>query len=414
MADSRLALHAQGKVYIDEVFDAVAAVGMAKAKHGRENVVDATIGSLCDENENLVFLPTVEKVFRGLNNDDIAAYSDAKGLPEYLSAAINQTFGGNKPEAYIAAVSTPGGSGAVHNLIWNYADIGESVLTHDWYWQPYNVLCSDSLHRLETFRFLDEQLQFNIKAFELKVCELLTKQDKLVIVLNTPNHNPTGYSLTDNEWDQVLQTINQCAQKNKAITLLVDAAYIDYLAEPDKGRAFMRKFSRINQNVFVALAFSMSKGFTLYGQRMGALIGVSKDKHAIEEFLNAATITCRSRWSNLSRAAMKTLIEIYREQTLLDQVGRERYQYVSMMRQRAEIFMQEANSSNLKILPYCGGFFITVPAEDPVAVSNILQQSNVYVVPVANGIRIAVCAVPAKKIYGFAGKIAEAFAEIRA
>ncbi|MBP2638777.1 MAG: tyrB [Firmicutes bacterium] len=410
MADSRLALHAQGKVYIDEVFDAVAAVGQAKAKYGQENVVDATIGSLCDEDEKLVLLPTVEKVFRGLGNNDINAYSNSRGLPEYHSAAITQTFGDNKPEAYIEAVATPGGSGAVHNLIWNYANIGDAVLTHDWYWQPYSVLCSDSLHRLETFSFFDEQLQFNIKSFEKKVYELLAKQETLVVILNTPNHNPTGYTLTDAEWDQVLLTINQCAKGNKTITLLVDIAYIDYLAEPNKGRKFMKKFSSLSKNVFTAFSFSMSKGFTLYGQRMGALIGVSQDKNAIEEFVNATNITCRSRWSNLSRAAMTTMIGIYKDQTLLDQVGRERYQYVEIMRQRAKVFVQEAKDANLKILPYCGGFFITVPATDPVATSNRLRQSNIYVVPVANGMRIAVCAVPTKKMYGFAGKVAEALA----
>jgi len=224
---SRLATHAQGKVFVDEVFDAVAAVGRATAEIGKGNVLNANIGSLCYEQEKLVLLPTVETVFRSLGSDDIAGYANVRGFPEYLAAAIEQTFKNSKPDAYIEAVATSGGTGAIHNLIWNYSEIGDAVLTHDWHWQPYSVLCSDILRKLETFTFFDEKQNFNIASFTAKVRELIAKQDRLVIILNTPNHNPTGYSLTDADWDQVLAVINQNAVGNKTITILADIAYID-------------------------------------------------------------------------------------------------------------------------------------------------------------------------------------------
>ena len=406
---SRLATHAQGKVFVDEVFDAVAAVGRATAQHGKENVINATIGSLCDEQEKLVLLPTVERVFRDLGSDDIAGYASVRGFPEYLTAAIDQTFKNSKPDAYIEAVATSGGTGAIHNFIWNYSNIGDAVLTHDWHWQPYTVLCSDIMRRLESFTFFDDKQKFHIESFASKVRELIAKQDNLVIILNTPNHNPTGYSITDAEWDQIIAVINQNATGQKTIALLADIAYIDYATDPNQCRTFMKKFDTLSPNVFAAFAFSMSKGFTLYGQRMGALIGVSKDKQAIDEFVNAAVITCRTRWSNLSRAAMRTLAGIYKDKTLLEQVDQERRQYAALLQQRADLFVTEAKAAGLKFLPYTAGFFITIPTDNPVAVSNILRESNIYVVPMAKGIRIAVCAVPVNKIRGLAVKVAEAF-----
>ena len=405
---SRLASHAQGKVFVDEVFDAVAAVGQATTKYGKQNVLNATIGALCDEQEKLVFLPTVERVFRSLGNDDIAAYANVRGLPEYLSAAIEQTFKNSKPEGYIEAVATAGGSGAIHNLIWNYSNINDAVLTHDWHWQPYSVLCSDIMRRLETFTFFDEQQKLNIKSFETKVRELIAKQETLVIILNTPNHNPTGYRVTDAEWDQIIAIVNRYATAGKTITILVDVAYIDYTPDSDACRLFMKKFTNLSANVFAAFAFSMSKGFTMYGQRMGALIGVSKDKQAIDEFVNAAVITCRTRWSNLSRAAMQTMVEIYKDKELLAQIEKERCQYTDLMQQRANVFVAEAKAAKLEFLPYKAGFFISVPTADPVAASNILRQSNIFVVPMANGLRIAVCAVPINKMRGLAAKVADA------
>lgn len=408
MSQSRLAVHSQGKVFVDEVFDAVAAAGRAAAKYGKDEVINATIGTLCDEQAKIVFLPTVEKVFRSLTNDDIAAYGSVRGLPEYLSATIEQIFGNYKPEGYIEAVATAGGAGAVHNIIWNYSNIGDAVLTHDWYWQPYTAICSDIMRRLETFSLHDENLRFNIQSFETKVHELIVRQDNLVIVLNTPNHNPTGYSLTDPEWDQVIHVIKQYAVGQKTIVLLIDSAYMDYVPNADTGRDFIKKFSNLPKNILVTFAFSMSKGFTMYGQRTGAAIAVSSDKYVIDEFVNATTITCRTRWSSISRAGMKVMANIYKEAELLTQLSHERSQYVELLQQRASVFVKEATAAKLACLPYSGGFFLSVPSVNPKGVSKLLQQSNIFAVPLAKGLRIAVCAVPIKKMNGLAAKVAEA------
>lgn len=402
---SRLAPHAQNKKFVDEVFDAVAAVGKATAEFGRENVVNATIGSLGDEQEQLVMLPSVENVFRQLKNDDIAAYAPVRGLPAYLSAAVEQMFGASRPDLCIEAVASSGGTGAIHNFLWNYSSVGDAVLTHDWHWQPYSVLCSDILRRLETFPLLAADLNFNLAAFEKKVQELLTVQDQLVIILNTPNHNPTGYSLTLAEWEAVIDIVNRASGGQKSVALLVDAAYIDYAPDQEGCRKFMRLFDKLLPQAFAAFAFSMSKGFTLYGQRTGALIGVSKDPEAVKEFVNACVITGRTRWSNLSRAAMQTLANIYADKSLLAAVAAERRQYVGIMQQRAAVFVQEAAEANLTMMPYNAGFFISVPTPAPIRASNILRESNIFVVPMAKGLRIAVCAVPVAKMRGLAAKV---------
>jgi aromatic-amino-acid transaminase len=407
-----LARHARGKVFHDEVFLAIAGVQKAVKEFGKEAVVDATIGSLCDENGDLVLLPTVAKTFHGLANAQIAGYANARGLPEYLAFAIEQTFLGHRPDAHIEAVATPGGSGALHNWLWNYSDAGDAILTHDWHWQPYEVLCSDIGRTLERFTFFTEDRHFNSVSFEAKVQELLVRQDNLVVVLNTPNHNPTGYSLTDGEWDEVLRILNLHAKGEKTIALLVDTAYIDYLPDPDQGRAFMRKFTNLSPNIFTGFAFSMSKGYTLYGQRTGAIIGVSQDRAAVDEFVNAATITSRSRWSNVNRGSMQTLVEIRRNPELLAQVEVERRGFVDLMVKRAAVFAEEAQAVGLEFLPYCGGFFLTVPCRDTAAAAKLLNKENIFPVPLAKGLRFAVCALPIKKMHGLAATIKRVLEQI--
>ena len=409
MTHSVAASHAKGKFATDKIFGASAAAARAATQYGKDKVVNATIGAFMDEQENLACIPTVEKVFKNLSTENIISYAPISGLPDFLDAFINLTFADHKPNAYIEAIATAGGSGAIHHTIRNYSEIGDTVLTSDWYWGPYEVLCQDGLRSLDTYTLFDEQQKFNIVSFSTKVKELLAKQNNLVVIINTPAHNPTGFSLTDSDWDNVLALFKECATRyEKRIIPLIDVAYIDYAGEKNACRAFLQKLGGLPFNILPILACSMSKGYTMYGQRTGAMIGVSSCKEVIEEFKNINQYTSRATWSNITHSAMKLMAIIYQDKDLLAQVEQERDEYYALIRKRADIFMGEALAANLEILPYIAGFFITIPANNPDAVCEKLHGDNIFAVPLAKGIRIAVCAVTTEKITGMAAKIATA------
>lgn len=413
MTVSIAASHARGKFATDKIFGASAAANKDVAKYGKEVVVNATIGAILDDKETLVCLPTVEKVFRNLPMNEVINYAPIAGLPDYLEAAMALTFADNRPEAYTAAVATAGGSGVIHHTIANYTEIGDTLLTSDWYWGPYKVLCEDALRKLDTYTLFDEKQNFNIKSFESKINELLAKQNSVVALINTPAHNPTGYSLTDREWDSVLDVAKAAAKdQSKRIVLMVDIAYLDYAGEKNESRAFMKKFSNLPDNVLIILAFSMSKGYTMYGQRTGAIIGVSSSKEIIKEFEDINQYTSRATWSNINRGCMRLLATIYNDKAILAQVEKERNEYYSLIRERSNIFMREAKEANLHMLPYIAGFFLTIPAKEPDAVCEKLHEDHIFAVPLAKGVRIAVCAVPSAKITGMAGKVAQALAAV--
>jgi len=413
MTTSIAASHAKGKFATDKIFGASGAANKAVQEVGKEKVTNATIGALLDDNEKLVCLPTVEKVWRELPINEVINYAPIAGLPEYLEAAINLSFADNRPEAYIKAIATSGGSGVIHHTVWNYTEIGDTILTSDWYWGPYKVLCEDALRKLDTYTLFDEKQNFNIQSFENKVKALLDKQNNLVVLLNTPAHNPTGYSLTDGEWDKVIDLCKECAtDESKRIILLIDIAYLDYAGEKNASRAFLKKLSNLPANVLAILAFSMSKGYTMYGQRTGAMIGVSSSQQVIKEFEDINQYTSRATWSNINRGCMRLLSNIYHDQTLQTQMEQEREGYYKLIHQRASIFTKESAAANLYMLPYVAGFFITVPANNPDAVCDKLHDDYIYAVPLGKGIRIAVCAVPQSKMLGMAGKVAAAIAAV--
>ncbi|MDU2065877.1 MAG: aminotransferase class I/II-fold pyridoxal phosphate-dependent enzyme [Sporomusaceae bacterium] len=409
MTYSIAANHAKGKCATDNIFGANAAAVKAVSEVGKEKVANATIGAILNDQEQLACLPAVETAYRALTMKDVVPYAPIAGLPSYLEAATALTFEDHKPDGYMDAIATSGGSGVIHHTIWNYSEMGDTVLTSDWYWGPYNVLCKDMLRKLDTFTLFDDKLQFNLAAFETKVKEVLAKQKNLIIIINSPAHNPTGYSLTNDEWQNVLTCLKEMAKDpDKNIILLVDIAYIDYAGEKNETRSFMSLFGGLPKNILTVFGFSMSKGYTMYGQRVGAMIGLSSDKGVIQEFVDVNQYTSRATWSNINRSAMQMLANIYSDKSLLAQVETERTALYHMIRDRADLFMAEAKEAGLYMLPYRAGFFLTIPAKDAQQACELLKNDYIFGVPMAKGIRIAVCAVPKGKMVGMAAKIAKA------
>jgi len=409
MRNSYAAPHAQGKLAKDKIFGAAALAREDLAKYGKDKVINGTQGVLLDEDGTMVCLPTVEKVYRSLPTQELIAYAPIAGLPEYLDKVLEATFGACRPKAYLAAIATAGGTGGIHHAIWNYTEAGDTVLTAEWYWAAYKMLAQDANRKLATYTMLTEQDTFNTPALEKALREVLEKQENALVIINTPAHNPTGYTLTQEEMQDVVNMSGRVAKETgKKIILFIDAAYLDYAGDKNAIRKVFTAFENVPDGVLPIIGYSMSKSFTLYGQRTGAMICVSNDEEAVTEFKNINTYTSRATWSNINRPCMRTLVEIYSHPDLLAQIEKERDYYYKMSKARADVFMKEAKECGLPFIPYKAGFFISIPSKQPDAVCDKLHEDHVFIVPLAAGIRVAVCAIPLKQMPGLATKIYKA------
>ena len=402
------ATHAASKRLKDAIFGASAACAEAAKKYGADKVTNATMGVMMDDEGKLASIPTMERVFRSLSVEDYVRYAPIPGLPDYLDAVIDLTFADQKPEGYTAAIATAGGTGAIHHAVANYAERGDKVLTSDWFWGTYNVICNECGCKLTNYALFDENNNFNIADYTAKVDEIMKTQDSLLVIINTPAHNPTGFSLTEEDWDKVLDLTKKYAAQGKKMSILVDIAYIDYAGEKNETRKFMKKFGNLPANIFVMFAFSMSKGYTAYGQRTGALVAVSSSEEVITEFKEINKYTSRATWSNINRGAMTLLAKISADKETLAQFEKERDAFYQMIQERGMLFMKEAKECGLNALPYKGGFFLSVPAKDPQAVCDKLHDDLIFAVPLKMGVRIAACSVSAAKMKGIAAKVLKA------
>lgn len=141
----------------------------------------------------------------------------------------------------------------------------------------------------------------------------------------------------------------------------------------------------------------MSKGYTAYGMRMGAAIGISSDEYIADEFYYSLSHSCRANWSNCNRGAMATLAGLLSDEEKNKAYEEEKNSYKEMLVRRAEAFVEEAKNEELEILPYRDGFFVSIPCDNPMEVCQELTESNLFLVPLKMGLRFAVCAVSEEK-----------------
>lgn len=406
MALNMVAAHAKWPEENDAIFGLAAKAKEAVDKYGKENVIDSTLGALVDDDGNLICLDTVYSELKSLPNAAIAAYAQVAGQADFLEAVQDACFKEYRPKAYIKAVATPGGTGGVRHAIWNYTNPGDSILVCDWFWSPYITISEEFGRKVTNFEFFNEKGEFNIGSFKEKFEELLGKQKRLVTVLNTPANNPTGYSLSDEEWDEVLNIAKENAKDpEKRIIFLVDVAYIDY-ASTDR-RKFFTKFSDLPENIFIMVAYSMSKGYTMYGMRSGAAIGISSNEAIVNEFYFTCMHANRANWSNGNRGAMSVMTNIAKDPVKKKAYEDEVTKYRTMLRKRAEAFVEGAKECGLEILPYRDGFFVSIPCNNAKEASAELIKENLFVVALKKGLRFAVCAVAEDKCRIAPAKIKE-------
>lgn len=379
------------------------------AEIGKENVINSTIGVLLGDDGKLTVLDSVTQCIRRLSPEDYAAYAPILGTPQYIEAVKKAVFLDEMPQAFVEACYTPGGTGAIRNAVSAYTKPGEKVLTSDWHWSPYKIIAGEIGREITTYRLFDNHDKFNRKSFEQSLTELTKSQDQVLVIVNTPAHNPTGYTFTSEDWDNLISVVKTF--EDKRIVVLVDIAYLDFAGDPKEYRSFFKKLENPPANMLPLIAFSASKGYTMYGMRLGALLCMAPDETIAKEFKDVMSVECRGSWSNGNRAAMTVLADIMEDEKLFGSVVEERNRHMEILKKRGAAFMEEASREGLKVCPYDSGFFVTIPCENAEEVSAQLQKNNVFAITLGPGIRVSVASNTEKECRAMPSAIKKAMAE---
>lgn len=390
---------------VDTVFAIVDKAKKDKAEIGADNVIDATIGSLYGENEKLVAFDEVFNHYDAIDHRTKAAYASSfTGNPDFRKCVYSWVTQNADIQLKHSVIATPGGSGADSMSITTFLDEGETLIIPDIAWGSYALMAHENNIQIAKYTMFSGNA-FNLQSVRNTINEVLQKQDRIVMIINDPCHNPTGYSLTVDEWKQLVDLMNEVSQKVPFI-LIDDIAYIDYSNHLAQSRKYMETWNSLSEKAMIVVAFSCSKTLTSYGLRCGAAVILGQKAEDVREAEIIMEKKARATWSNIPNAAMANFVWLTTEDR--EKFLAEKQKYIDLMQQRSSIFLKEAKDAGLAVYPYKEGFFVTLVMQDNQARSKYheaLMKEHIYTVEVNHGIRVAICSLPIKKIYGLAGRM---------
>lgn len=361
-------------------------------------IVNATIGMLYDEEGKLFTFKSVDEALLSLSADEKYAYASTPGGANYHEGlkrwVFREYYDDFMKNSNVAVMATPGGSGAISNTFSNYLNDGDKALVPNYMWGNYKQFAYENHADFETYKLFNDEGEFNLDDVKAKMINHKNTQGRVLLVVNDPCHNPTGYTMSDSEWKGLIEIINELSSDGTPIILLHDMAYIDYDYRGfESTRKNMLLYKTLNKSVLVIMAFSGSKSLALYGIRLGAQIAISSDKNNIIEFERANKFSSRAKWSNTTNLGMNLAAKVFLDDNLRKKYESELEQSRNTLVTRANTFLEESKKVGLKTLPFICGFFITIPCNNPDEVYKYLVDKKVHIIPMAGVVRVTISAI---------------------
>ncbi len=367
------------------------------------DTIDASIGMFYDDQHHVGGFPSVFRVLKSFPEELMLPYNSVDGGSEFQQRVSSWMFGAYeeniKSTMHPFVCATPGGSGAVSATFAIYGHHDEPMLVPDIRWQ-YDRFAKPRGLCLGEYAMFDGN-HFNLHDFEAKINALAQKQNRVLVVINDPCHNPTGYTLSILEWEGVISILNKFTAND--IVFLYDVAYIDYSIEPDS-RLKMKYLPQLGKHVMTVVAFSGSKTFGAYGLRLGAAIGMSTDDAKVKDFQQKVYGYACGTWSSTSTPSVELVKAMMKDENRIEFLA-DLAKARKTIAERGALFNAQAKKVGLHTAPYINGFYSFIYCPSPVEVYEKLAANRIFAVPMDVGIRLALCGLTTKEIDGLAQRI---------
>jgi aromatic-amino-acid transaminase len=257
--------------------------------------VNLGVGVYFDDNGKLPLLQCVQAAEQKMMQKPTArGYLPIDGIVAYDNAVKALVFGADSEpvkNGRVATVQAIGGTGGlkIGADFLKKLSPNAKVLISDPSWENHRALFTNAGFEVGTYAYYDAQKRG--VNFDGMLASLKAAAPGTIVVLHACCHNPTGYDITAAQWDQVIEVL-----KAGKLTPFLDMAYQGFGHGIAEDGAVIGKFVASGMNFFVSTSFS--KSFSLYGERVGGLSVLCRDKEEADRVLSQLKIVIRTNYSN--------------------------------------------------------------------------------------------------------------------
>ena len=240
----------------------------------RDGKIDLGVGVYKDANGLTPVMRAIKAAELTLwETQDTKVYTGLAGDPAFADALIDLVLNGTVARDTIAAVATPGGTGAVRQAfeLIRMARPEARVFVSDPTWPNHISILGYLEMNVERYRYFDEETRG--VDFEGMLADLKTAKAGDVVLLHGCCHNPTGANLNLTQWQAVVDVL-----LDTGAVPMVDIAYQGFGDGLEEDAAATRLVASSVPECLIAA--SCSKNFGIYRERTGLLMAISQNAAA--------------------------------------------------------------------------------------------------------------------------------------
>jgi aspartate aminotransferase len=358
----------------------------------RSTKIDLGVGVYKDEKGVTPVMTSVRKAEEKiLSNEKTKTYLGIAGNKGFGAAVLDLVFGGSVDLSRVRIAQAPGGTGSLWVLMQliNRARPGATVYVSDPTWANHNPIAINSGLKVATYPYFDPATR------GVKFDEMLAALDKLsagdVVLLHGCCHNPTGANLTNEQWDKVADSL----ARTGALPF-VDLAYLGFGDGIEADAYGTRKvLSTVPEAL---LAFSGSKNFGLYKERVGAAILVARNAAEADVTNSQLLNIIRGAYSQPPDHGAEIIRTILQDADLRkeweEELGVMRNRMISLRKKLADAIRERSNSTDFDFVADHRGMFSLLGLTNE-AVEHLKAGNGVYM---TGDSRINVAGIPEDRV----------------
>ncbi|MEP3674022.1 amino acid aminotransferase [Sulfitobacter sp.] len=343
----------------------------------REGKIDLGVGVYKDATGLTPVMRAIKDAEHQLwETQDTKVYTGLAGDPAFGDAMIDLVLGDAVPRGSIAAVATPGGTGAVRQAfeMIRMARPEARVFVSNPTWPNHLSILKYLGMEMVPYRYFDEATCG--VDFDGLIADLKTAQKGDVVLLHGCCHNPTGANLNAAQWDEVIAVLQQTGA-----TPMIDIAYQGFGEGLVEDAAATRKVVASVPECLVAA--SCSKNFGIYRERTGLLMAISADQSATALNQGALAYLNRQNFSFPPDHGARLVTMILNDEALRadwqDELEEVRLSMLGLRTQLAAELQRLSGSDRFGFLAQHRGMFSRL-GTTPEMVAKLRTEHGVYMV----------------------------------
>ena len=308
-------------------------------------------------------LDSYKKNMPSLTPRETVAYAKTAGNPDLRALWKEKIIEKNpslKNKQFSLPILVPGLTAVLSYVSDLFVDVDKPLLAADPCWDNYELIVAArrgaEFHQFKCF----ENGKFNIADLEAKMKADAEKYGSVRVILNFPQ-NPSGYSPTVSEAQEIVRIVREIAESGKKVLVLSDDAYFGLNYEDDiEPQSLFAYMADLHENVLAIKADGPTKEDFAWGFRAGFVTFASK---GLSDAQYTALVTKFMAAIRSSVSCSSTPSQSLVMHALNDEAhNKQKIECRNMLKRRYDLVRNFVNTHTSKVLeplPFNSGYFMS-------------------------------------------------------